>query len=119
MRPQGVLLAAAACIVALAMPRLVIAQGIPFPGGHSDNPNGPTVSPYLNLLQNNSQGFNSYQTMVKPIIDQNSALQRQGGAIQQLQQQVNNPAGGGRRGTGHATYFMNYSHFYTARSPRR
>lgn len=119
MRPRIVWLAAAVALFALAMPRLAMAQYGGFAGGHSDNPNGPTVSPYLNLLQTNSQGFNSYQTLVKPILDQNSALQRQGGAIQQLQQQqATSSAGGGRRATGHATYFMNYSHFYAVPTRR-
>jgi hypothetical protein len=111
MKPRTVLLAASA-VIALVLPRVAMAQ---YPvGGHSDNPNGPTVSPYLNLLNINSQGFSSYQTMVKPIVDQQNALQRQGSAIQRLQ----NQAGGGGRATGHATYFMNYSHFYTAHGGR-
>ena len=111
MRPRIVLLAAAA-VVALVVPQVAMAQYV---GGHSDNPNGPTVSPYLNLLQTNSQEFSSYQTMVKPIVDQQNALQRQGSAIQRLQSQ----ASGGGRATGHATYFMNYSHFYTGHARGR
>jgi len=113
MRSRIVLLAAAA-VVALVMPQVAMAQYYGA-GGHSDNPNGPTVSPYLNLLQINSQGFNSYQTMVKPIVDQQNALQRQGSAIQRLQ----NQASGGGRATGHATYFMNYSHFYAGHGAGR
>lgn len=85
--------------------------------GRSDNPNGPTVSPYLNLLNNNNQfsTVTSYQSLVKPLIDQQSAINRQGNSLQQLQQQVNSqraPGGAGGRATGHTTYFMNYSHFY-------
>ena len=84
--------------------------------GRSDNPNGPTVSPYLNLLQNNNQlnGQPTYQSLVKPLIDQQSAIQRQGNSLQQLQQQVRTQGGGApsQRATGHTTFFMNYSHFY-------
>lgn len=87
--------------------------------GRSDNPNGPTVSPYLNLLNNNNQlnGMPTYQSLVRPLIDQQSAIQRQGGSLQRLQQQVNTQGagGGGARGsTGHSTSFMYYSHFYPA-----
>jgi hypothetical protein len=114
MRPRTFFLAAIVSIVALGTPRLTQAQNAWGYGAHSDNPNGPTVSPYLNLLNTNSQGFNSYQTLVKPIVDQQAALQRQGSALQQLQQKVNSPgsSAGSGRATGHQTYFMNYGHFY-------
>jgi hypothetical protein len=121
MRPRIILLAAAFAFGMFAMPRLAMAQNMSgFPTGHSDNPNGPTVSPYLNLLQTNSQGFNSYQTMVKPIVDQQNALQRQGSALQNLQQQVNQQSSNRnvRGSTGHTSYFMNYGHFYPARTRR-
>jgi hypothetical protein len=91
--------------------------------GRSDNPNGPTVSPYLNLLQNNNQlnGQPTYQSLVKPLIDQQSAIQRQGNSLQQLQQQVGTQGGGGgpQRATGHTTFFMNYSHYYPNASRQR
>jgi hypothetical protein len=106
-------------VMAIAMPRVAFAQYNPNVGvgigGHSDNPNGPTVSPYMNLLNNNNQLNTSpvYQSLVKPLIDQRSAIQRQGNGLQQLQQQVASGAGGGGgRGTGHTTHFMNYSHYY-------
>lgn len=85
--------------------------------GHADNPVGPTVSPYLNLLQTNNQGIIPYQTLVRPQIDARNAFQRQGAAISQLQQQVfTSPGGGsGPRATGHPTVFMNFSHFYPAK----
>ena len=111
----------AAIVILLVAPQAVMAQGAlgGYYQGHSDNPNGPTVSPYLNLLQNNSvfSQASNYQSLVKPLIDQNAAIQRQGGAINRLQQQVNPGASSGRgggRGTGHTTYFMNYSHYYPA-----
>jgi hypothetical protein len=90
--------------------------------GSSDNTNGPTVSPYLNLLQNNSVGnITNYQSLVKPLIEQNSAINRQGNSINRLQQQVNSPSSAGTsgRGTGHTTFFMNYGHFYPAPQSRR
>jgi hypothetical protein len=115
MKPQTYFFAVIVAVVACATPRLAQAQNAWGYGSHSDNPNGPTVSPYMNLLNTNSQGFSSYQTLVKPIVDQQAALQRQGSALQQLQQKVNSPgssAGSGRGGTGHQTYFMNYGHYY-------
>jgi hypothetical protein len=82
--------------------------------GRSDNPVGPTVSPYLNLTQGGP--VTNYQSLVKPLIDQGDAIQRQGSSINRLQQQVSAQAygagGGGGRGTGHTTFFMNYSHYY-------
>ena len=112
--------AAALLVIAFAAPRLASAQqnGYLGIGGHSDNPNGPTVSPYMNLLQGNNQlnGIPNYQSLVKPLVDQQSAIQRQGNSLQRLQQQVNSGAGaastGGRGGTGHATHFMNLSHYF-------
>ncbi len=83
-------------------------------GGSSNNPNGPTVSPYLNLLQNANPDITNYQSLVKPLINQNDALRRQGGAIQALQQQGNYGSGG----TGIHSYFMYYSHFYTTPTRR-
>ena len=82
--------------------------------GRSDNPVGPTVSPYLNLTQGGP--ITNYQSLVKPLIDQGNAIQRQGSSLSNLQRQVSQQAygggGGGGRGTGHATFFMNYSHYY-------
>ncbi|MBI3839631.1 MAG: hypothetical protein HY288_17050 [Planctomycetia bacterium] len=117
MKPRIVLFALTLGLMALAAPRLAFAQAIStFPQGHSDNPNGPTVSPYLNLLQSNNQlnSVPNYQSLVKPLIDQRNAIQRQGNSLQHLQQQVASGAGGGvgGRGTGHTTHFMNYSHYY-------
>jgi hypothetical protein len=115
MRPQTFLLAGVVVFAALAAPRLAMAQ---YTWGHSDNPNGPTVSPYLNLLQGNNQFTTvpTYQSLVKPMIDQQNAIQQQGSSLQRLQGQVNSQSVAGptgRTGTGHVTHFMNYSHFYT------
>ncbi len=123
MQPRMIFSAALLILLAVAAPRVALAQygymGGGYAAGHSDNPNGPTVSPYLNLLQNNNVlgPPSNYQSLVKPLIDQQSAIKRQGNSIQQLQQQMGSggPAGNisGGRATGHASYFMNYSHYYT------
>src|SRR4051794_29936304 len=63
-------------------------------------PNQPTVSPYLNLFQNNRNGrFNkalpNYYTLVRPQLEQNElnqvqqqTIENQGNTIQQLQGNV-------------------------------
>lgn len=118
MKPSMSIPAAATVLVALALAGSASAQVGNFYNGHSDNPNGPTVSPYLNLLQNNAilGGPTSYQSLVKPLIEQRNAIQRQGNSLQQLQGQMSNAPYNGpsaRTGTGHTTRFLNYSHFYS------
>jgi hypothetical protein len=118
MKSRFLIVAATLMLAVFAAPGLAFAQGWNGFGGHSDNPNGPTVSPYMNLLQNNNQ-LNStpaYQSLVKPLVDQRNAIQRQGSGLQRLQQQVQGGGSGSGTtggGTGHSTRFMNYSHFYT------
>jgi hypothetical protein len=89
--------------------------------GTSDNPVGPTVSPYLNLLQNNSFGITNYQSLVRPLVQQGNAINRQGSQLNNLQRQISAPSSGGRGGygsaTGHVTFFMNNSHFYPVPQP--
>jgi hypothetical protein len=107
-------------VIAFAAPRLASAQQLGYMGigGHSDNPNGPTVSPYMNLLQGNNQlnGIPNYQSLVKPLVDQQAAIQRQGNSLQRLQQQVYSGASAGASGargaTGHISHFMNTSHYF-------
>ena len=110
---------AVAALALLAAPSSAFAQyNAGTYSGRSDNPNGPTVSPYLNLLNNNNQlnGVPNYQSLVRPLLDQQNAIQRQGSSLQRLQQQVNTQGGGSGAGrsTGHSTSFMYYSHFYPA-----
>jgi hypothetical protein len=103
----------------LATPSVSQAQ---FYGGRADSPYGATTSPYLNLLQNNNplNPTPTYQSLVRPLIDQNTAINRQGASLNRLQQQVSSGTGSGAGGTrstgstGHASFFMNYSHFYGA-----
>jgi hypothetical protein len=118
MRPRTIFFSALLVLLALAIPNTALAQYGYQGTGHSDNPNGPTVSPYLNLLQNNNilGPPSNYQSLVKPLIDQRNAIQRQGNSIQQLQQSslgsgASSSAGG--RATGHPSFFMNYSHYFS------
>ena len=81
----------------------------------------PTVSPYLNLLQNNGDfDFPQYQTLVRPFFDQQSINNRNAidsqalrGQVNSLQRQVGRSAVTGIRATGHPTRYMNYSHYYS------
>jgi hypothetical protein len=111
------ILIAAGLAIVLTAPRIASAQA--YRGSSTDNPNGSTVSPYLNLLNNNNIGLPAYQTQVKPILDSQNAIQRQGNSIQRLQQQVNSGTTRGGTGTGQTTFFMNYSHYYTRSSRGR
>jgi len=103
-------LALALATLFLLAPQTALAQGGLYMG-RSDNPVGPTVSPYLNLVQSGSFGVTNYQSLVQPLIDQGRAIDRQGGSIRGLQQQAFGRSGS-RRGTGHSSFFMNSSHFY-------
>ncbi len=117
------LMAFAALMISLAASESAWAQNVLGYRGHSDNPNGPTVSPYLNLLNNNNQlnSVPNYQSLVRPLVDQQDAIRRQGNSLQRLQSQVNSTfsptASGSGRGisaTGHTSYFMNNSHYFPA-----
>jgi hypothetical protein len=121
------MLSVSALVLACATAASVQAQGVGgFYQGRGDNPVGPTVSPYLNLLQSTQFGVTNYQSLVRPLIDQGNAINRQGNSLNRIQQQINSPSAGGggysgatnSRGTGHTTFFMNYSHFYTPPASR-
>jgi hypothetical protein len=89
----------------------------------------PTVSPYLQLQQqgmNPLQNQNIYQTMVQPqlqqqqqqiqMLQQQRQLNRVQGQVKQIQQssqarQIDETI----RPTGHASTYMNYSHYYPQR----
>ncbi|HEY2760481.1 MAG TPA: hypothetical protein VGI75_07050 [Pirellulales bacterium] len=84
----------------------------------------PTVSPYLNLVNNNnssrSGAFPAYQTLVEPFLQQQQQ-QQQINQLQKTTQQLTTggltqPARGASntiRGTGHVTATMDYLHYYT------
>ncbi len=85
--------------------------------GFSDNPVGATVSPYLNLVNQDFVDPNTtnYQSLVRPLVQQNNAINRQGNTINRLQQQITLPVGAtAGQSTGHTTFFMNGSHFFPA-----
>ena len=92
-------------------------------------PRSPTLSPYLNLLNNNnSTAFNYYQ-LYRPQAEFRSAYQglnqslyptdvqvaRQGESIEQIGDRLR--PGSVLRTTGHATSFMNYGRYFSTGSP--
>ncbi len=88
--------------------------------------NRPTVSPYLTLALNGSQtstgsgaNVSTYQTLVRPQLEQREQALYQQRQYQQLQQQVQNLRNDfevklEKNGiaTGHPTRFMTHSHYY-------
>jgi hypothetical protein len=85
----------------------------------------PSVSPYLNLLNNNSSGTATpYQSLVRPQLEQQRVNQQQSRSIQGLQQNLQaqaraNAGGAGiERGTGHPSVFMDYLHYYPGLNQR-
>jgi Ca2+-dependent lipid-binding protein len=119
---------AAGALLAVAFSATAEAQS---PGSKpfQDTYRRPTVSPYLQLQQqgmNPLQNQNIYQTMVQPqvqqqqqqieMLQQRRQLGKVQGQVQQIQQssqarQINETI----RPTGHASTYMNYSHFYPQR----
>jgi hypothetical protein len=85
--------------------------------------NRPTVSPYINLVDNSS-GLSNYQTLVRPLIEEREELNRQWTELERINRQMNGMAGAVRRpesgpmGTGkHSTAvrYMHYSHYFGTR----
>ncbi|MEQ9408766.1 MAG: hypothetical protein RIK87_13610 [Fuerstiella sp.] len=85
------------------------------------SPQRPTVSPYLNLLRNNTGPLPNYYSLVRPQLDQrsfdnriSSVTRSQGIAVQRL-----SSLSASRQSdvTGSGSGFNNYSHFY--RMPAR
>jgi len=111
--------AAAAALIALASASRSEAQQ-PFSNIYQQ----PTVSPYLNLLNRSNAGLPSYQTLVRPQIEQQQQDIKQRLDIQKLQRGqksliANQERGLAQRGisneirgTGHVTVFMDYLHYY-------
>ncbi len=81
----------------------------------------PQLSPYLNLGFNQN-GLSNYQTLVRPMIDEQESIQRQSASLQKLQRQMRdsknrqNPrdsAGGTANARPQsAVRFMHYSHYF-------
>jgi hypothetical protein len=51
----------------------------------------PTVSPYVNL-GTNANGVSNYQSLVRPMIEERAALERQALALEQINQRMRGPA---------------------------
>lgn len=77
----------------------------------------PTVSPYLNLFRQGSNGLPNYQTLVRPELQQLRTNSYQQSEITQLRSQVASEQQQAQtRGipqTGHESRFRYYSHFYS------
>jgi hypothetical protein len=123
--PNGLWTAAVLAAACLAAPAVAVAQGpgsLPF----SSTYRRPSVSPFQRLAQFNQNPLtnqNTYQTLVQPAVEQQrmqleqlSQGQRLGGVQQQVQglerssqaRQIDETI----RPTGHASTYMNYSHYY-------
>jgi hypothetical protein len=93
----------------------VCGQGIgPIPG--STYYSRPTVSPYVNLAQRNQYGISAYQTLVRPMLEQQASAERQA-MLTRSSLATGRNADGARRGDVQRTAarpgrYMNYSHFY-------
>ena len=118
----------AAALLAIALSATGEAQS---PGSKpfQDTYRRPTVSPYLQLQQqgmNPLQNQNIYQTMVQPQVQQQQQQiemlqqRRQLGKVQGQVQQIQRSSQARQidesiRPTGHASTYMNYSHYYPQR----
>ncbi|MFM7136452.1 MAG: hypothetical protein ACKO1M_05200 [Planctomycetota bacterium] len=127
-RKTGAVRIAAAALLVVGLAAAGQAQA-PGQKPFQDTYRRPTVSPYLQLQQqgmNPLQNQNIYQTMVQPqlqqqqqqieMLNQRRQLGKVQGQVQQIQQssqarQINETI----RPTGHASTYMNYSHFYPQR----
>jgi hypothetical protein len=80
--------------------------------------NRPTVSPYLNLSIRNEYGLTSYQTLVRPMLEQQAAEQRSAVGSTKLRNRAAAIESSGSRSTSkmravpQTARYMNYSHFY-------
>jgi hypothetical protein len=75
----------------------------------------PTVSPYLNLLNNNNPNVTNYQSLVRPQVNQARVNSNQAAQINRLQAKPPKSGNAGNeslRSTGHQATWNNYSHYY-------
>jgi len=119
MSRQAFLLAFAALGVLPGMTSSAQAQGY--------QPNGPMISPWMNLFQRNTGPVDNYHMYVRPQIQlqdtlrqQNARIQQQsaglqsvGQQLQEVEQQHTVPH------TGTGSVFMDYSHYYHTLPPAR
>src|SRR4051812_29542348 len=113
--------------ISVAASCLVLASATAGTGQQRYQPSTPTVSPYLNLFQNQRNGqFNralpNYYTLVRPQLQQQQVnqtqqklIQQQDSTIEQLQGNVQifeQKQNGPTVVTGHSSWFLNTSGYY-------
>lgn len=121
-----------AILSAVSVPKVAAQNPRPF----DDYTPPSSVSPYMNLMNNNNNGteaslFMNYQLFVKPQLEQRRINKQSASAIRELQQQQQQPTrttkssstseGNSKlRATGHVATRVNYSHYYPTlnRQPR-
>jgi len=75
----------------------------------------PTVSPYLNLVNNNDPNLTNYQSLVRPQVNQQRVNSQQASQINRLEAKPPSSGNAGSeslRSTGHQATWNNYSHYY-------
>jgi hypothetical protein len=102
-------------LVAAAVGCWLVAGGIAVAQPRIDNPyiRRPPISPYINLLRGGDQPL-QYQGIIRPQLEFYRYREQQAGFNQQFQSQLQQLGRQGTGGTGHATSFFNYSHYYSA-----
>jgi hypothetical protein len=112
--------ALSACLVCSS----AMAQGFGAGAGNAPYYSRPTVSPYLNLAVPNQFGISSYQTLVRPMLEQQAqaSAQRQPSIKNvPLNRTAESPATArptGIRTAARSDRYMNYSHFYGGAATR-
>lgn len=115
---SGLVVAAFFAMTFVANAELAQAQGVRTNRGATARSRiqRPTVSPYLNLYRQDSQGLPTYQTLVRPQVQQQRVNQVQETEITQLRSQLATERASAAQPlpqTGHVSYFRHYSHFYS------
>lgn len=93
--------------------------------GRYTAPLQPQLSPYLNLLRNDSSALSPYHSFVQPRRQQLQAFQQQASRLDRLERVTASPhptrgqPSTGRLPTGSGSYFQSYLHFYPGRRPDR
>jgi hypothetical protein len=75
----------------------------------------PTVSPYLNLVNGGDPNLTNYQSMVRPLVNQNRVNSQQSSQLNRLEARKPSSSNSGNetlRTTGHQATWHNYSHYY-------
>jgi hypothetical protein len=90
----------------------------------NEQPRRPTVSPYMNLVNNPQGGATNYQSLVRPQLEQQATNRKQGVAIAQLGRQAfsgspqpKSQGNGQLRSTGHRAVFNDTSRYYPGLRP--